>query len=298
MNKPLLFGGVEGGGTKFICAVGRSDGSLAESVSVRTSDAATTLAACTEFFRHARDRHGAIAALGVACFGPIQLRPGAPDFGCLLATPKPGWSGVDVLTPLRAALGVPVALDTDVGAAAQAEWQLGAGRGLGSLAYVTAGTGIGGACVPLPGARLMHAEMGHVPLRRDARDAGFVGVCPFHGDCAEGLASGPAIRARWNMDLEALPDGHPGRDVIAGYLGQLAATIALTLAPECIVFGGGVMNDPSMLARTRTAMRRYLGGYAAALRESTDFDAYLRAPGLGADSGIAGALLLASTAVT
>jgi fructokinase len=296
VSKPLLFGGIEGGGTKFICAVGAGDGSLRESVSIPTSDAASTLAACAEYFRQARARHGAIAALGMGCFGPLQLQTEAPAFGHLLDTPKPGWSGVDVVTPLRAALEVPVALDTDVGAAALAEWRLGAGRGEHSLAYVTVGTGIGGACVPQPAPRLMHAEMGHLPLRRDARDTAFAGICPFHRDCAEGLASGPAIRARWGMELAALPGGHPGREIIAGYLGQLAAAITLMLAPACIVMGGGVMTDAQMLARVRTAMHEYLGGYVAALREPAQFSAYLRAPALGTHSGIHGALLLARAA--
>lgn len=296
MSKPLLYGGIEGGGTKFLCAVGTGDGSLLQSTSIPTRDAAGTLAACADFFRQADAHHGAIAALGFGCFGPLQLQPHAPDFGHLLDTPKPGWSGVDVVSPLRAALGVPVALDTDVGAAALAEWQLGAGRGLHSLAYVTVGTGIGGACVPQPAARLMHAEMGHLPLRRDARDAGFAGICPFHGDCAEGLASGPAIRARWGVDLAALPASHPGREIIAGYLGQLAAAITLTLAPQCIIIGGGVMSDASMLPRVRAAMRGYLGGYVSVLRAAEDFDAYLHAPALGSHSGIKGALLLARTA--
>lgn len=295
MSKPLLYGGIEGGGTKFICAVG-TGGSLLESTSIPTSDAASTLAACVDFFRQAGVRHGQLAALGMGCFGPLQLQADAPAFGHLLNTPKPGWSGVDVVAPLRAALGVPVALDTDVGAAALAEWQLGAGRGLQSLAYVTVGTGIGGACLPHPAKRLMHAEMGHVPLRRDARDAGFAGACPFHRDCAEGLASGPAIRARWGMDLAALPAGHPGHEIIAGYLGQFAAAMTLVLAPQCIVFGGGVMSEASMLARVRTALREYLGGYVQALREPADFDAYVRAPALGSRSGIHGALLLAQTA--
>jgi fructokinase len=297
VNEPLLFGGIEGGGTKFICAVGRAGGALLDEASIPTTDSVTTLAACLRFFEAARARHGAIAALGVACFGPLQLDPRARDFGCLMATPKAGWSGAPVVAPLHSALGVPVALDTDVAAAALAEWQLGAGRGLGSLAYVTVGTGIGGAIVPKSaGVSLMHAEMGHVPLRRDARDATFAGICPFHADCAEGLASGPAIRARWGVDLDQLPAEHPGRDIIAGYLGQLAATIALVASPRRIVMGGGVMADATMLSRVRKAMSQYLQGYLPPVREASAIDAYLAAPGLGTRSGINGALLLAQGA--
>jgi fructokinase len=297
VSEPPLYGAIEGGGTKFLCAVGSPDAPPLQLASIPTTDPATTVAACLAFFADARRRHGDIAALGVACFGPLQLRRDAPDYGCLLDTPKTGWSGAALLAPLRAALGVPVVLETDVGAAALAEWQLGAGRGLGSLVYVTVGTGIGGAAVPRStGTSLMHAEMGHVPLRRDARDAGFAGLCPFHGDCAEGLASGPAIRARWGCELASLPPDHPGRDIIAGYLGQLGAAITLMHSPQCIVMGGGVSGDPLLLPLVRRAMRQYLGNYLPPLREAAAFDAYLRAPGLGAHSGIRGALLLAREA--
>lgn len=291
---PALYGAIEGGGTKFICALGSPDATPLMQHHVPTADPARTLAACIRFFEEACGRHGNMAALGVACFGPLQLRRDAPDYGHLLSTPKAGWSGCDIVGSLHSALGVPVELDTDVGAAALAEWRLGAGRDAGSLVYVTVGTGIGGALVPQSAqSRLMHAEMGHLPLRRDARDAGFAGTCPFHGDCAEGLASGPAIRARWGCDLAELDAGHAGRDLIAGYLGQLAAAITLLLSPGCIVFGGGVMRDGAMLPRVRQAMREYLGGYLPPLREPAAFDTYLRAPGLGTQSGITGALLLA-----
>jgi fructokinase len=294
VSEPPLYGAIEGGGTKFLCAVGSPTAPPLQVASIPTTDPASTLAACLDFFEDARP-HGAITALGVACFGPLQLQPEAPDYGCLLDTPKAGWSGAPLLAPLRAGLGVPAVIDTDVGAAALAEWQLGAGHGRGSLAYVTVGTGIGGAVVPRHGGTsLMHAEMGHVPLRQDPRDAGFAGICPFHRDCAEGLASGPAIRARWGCELAALPPGHLGRDIIAGYLGQLAASIVLLHSPECIVLGGGVMSDPQLLPLVRLALRDQLGGYLPPLREPAAFDAYLLAPKLGAHSGITGALLLAA----
>ncbi len=295
---PVLLGAIEGGGTKFLCAVGYPGRDLLDSTSVPTGTAAATLAACVHFFEQAQRRHGRIAALGMACFGPLQLQRDAANYGCLLDTPKAGWSGVDVIAPLRAALDIPVALDTDVGAAALAEWKLGAGRGAGSLVYVTAGTGIGGALVPQPrGARLMHAEMGHIPLRVDPRDAHFAGICPFHDNCAEGLASGPAIRARWGRELESLPVGHDGPDLIAGYLGQLVSAITLLLSPQRLVLGGGVMSDPSMLARVRTAAHEYLHGYLPPLRQRASFDSFLCAPRLATRSGLTGALLLARAAV-
>lgn len=233
-------------------------------------------------------------ALGFGCFGPLELRRGSHDFGRLLPTPKPGWSGVDLLEPFRSAFNVPITLDVDVGAAALAELRLGAGRGLGTIAYVTVGTGIGGAVAPCGHAgRLMHAEMGHIPVRRDSRDLAFAGSCPFHGDCLEGLASGPAIRARWGCDLEALPPDHEGRSIIAGYLGQLAASIALMLSVERVVFGGGVMSDGTLLPQVREAAFRYLNGYIPALQDAERAADYVCSPVLDASAGIAGALLLA-----
>jgi fructokinase len=268
-------------------------------MTVPTTDARTTLAACVDFFVAAENTRGPIAAFGFGCFGPLELAPDARGFGRLLATPKAGWSGTDVLAPLRSAFAAtPVALDTDVGAAALAEWRSGAGRGVGSLAYVTVGTGIGGAVVPHDPAvrRLMHAEMGHLRASRDSRDAGFASVCPFHGDCIEGLASGPAIRARWGCDLEALPADHAGPSVIAGYLGQLTASIALLASVERIVLGGGVMANGALLPLVSTAMLEYLNGYLPPFDDLERASSYLCAPGLGRDSGIVGAVLLAMQA--
>jgi fructokinase len=194
---------------------------------------------------------------------------------------------------------VQVVLDTDVGAAAAAEWRLGCGRGLASLAYVTVGTGIGGAVVPTANAerRLMHPEMGHLPVRRDPRDD-FPGLCPFHGDCLEGMASGPAIRARWGSELSLLPAAHPGRSIIAGYLGQLAASIALVHAVDRIAFGGGVMADGALLPLVRQAAHEYLNGYVQPLRDLEQWDAYLARPGLGDSAAISGAILQAQDSLT
>lgn len=297
MSAPL-YGAIEGGGTKFVCAIAQAPDRIVERVSVATTDAPGTLGECVRFFAAAQRKHGPILAFGVGCFGPIEVRKEAVDVGRMMATPKPGWTGANVLEPLRSAFGVPIALDTDVGAAALAEWRLGAGRGVGSLAYVTVGTGIGGSVVPqdplVP--RLMHAEMGHLPVRRDARDADFAGVCPFHRDCLEGLASGPAIRARWGRMLAELPPDHIGRSVIAGYLGQLAASIALLLSVERIVLGGGVMTSGDLLPLVRAAAFDYLNGYLEPLNDPLRVADYLCTPALGNDAGVVGALLLAQSA--
>jgi fructokinase len=298
MSAPVL-GGIEGGGTKFVCAVASAPDRVLETVTVPTSDAHTTLMRCAEFFTAAQERVGHIEALGFACFGPIELRKSAAGYGRMLPTPKQAWSGVDLLEPLRAALGVPIELGTDVEAAALAEWRLGAGRDVGSLAYVTVGTGIGGAVVPSDPAtpRPTHPEMGHLLVRRDPRDLEFAGTCPFHGDCLEGLASGPAIRARWGRTLDSLDADHIGVDVVAGYLGQLAAAIALMAPVERIVFGGGVMTSPRLLPALRAAAFDCLNGYPSPLQDQEISRNLICAPALGDRAGITGALLLAAHAL-
>jgi fructokinase len=299
MNKtPPLVAALEGGGTKFVCAVGHSPTQLLDRIVIPTMDPARTLAACVQFVEQMRRRHGRIAALGLACFGPLQLRRDAPDFGCLLSTPKPGWSRASLVAPLEDALGIPVVLDTDVGAAAEAERRLGCGQGLASVAYVTVGTGIGGAVSPRRSDAWTHPEMGHVPVIRDRRDRDFTGVCPFHGDCLEGLACGPAIRARWGSDLSSLPPEHPGRAIIAGYIGQLVTSISLLHAVDRIAIGGGVMADGSLLSLARGAAHQYLNGYLQPLRHRAQMDAYLVKPALGDDAAISGAMLQALDLLT
>ena len=293
----MQYGAIEGGGTKFVCAIGNSASDVRESVVLPTSDPQSTLAACVEFFTAAQRKHGRIDAMGFACFGPIDLRVESPRFGHMMPTPKPAWSGVDLLAPLRSFFPGKIAIDTDVAAAALAEWRLGAGRGCGSVAYVTVGTGIGADIAPHDRhmGRLMHAEMGHIAVRRDPRDP-FPGVCPFHGDCLEGLASGPAIYTRWGCELAQLPTEHEAWQIIGGYLGQLAATIALVLSVECIVFGGGVMANGLLLPHIRAAAAERLRGYLQPLAHAGALDRYITAPLLGTRAGIVGALLLAESA--
>lgn len=293
-----LFGAIEAGGTKFVCGIAREGGPLHDTLRLDTTTPAATLAAVADYFvaRQARDGH--FDGLGIASFGPIDLDRCSPHYGHLLQTPKQGWSGADLIGPLRAALGCPIGLDTDVNAAAIAEAWLGAGRNAISTAYVTVGTGIGVGLVlqgqPVHGR--MHPEVGHISLRRDPRDLQFPGVCPFHGDCLEGLASGPAILARYGASLSDLGVTHPGRAIIANYLGQLAANLALTCSVDRIIFGGGVLGTPGLLDLVRTEARARLNGYLQPACYRDDIDQYIVAPGLGLLSGITGALLLAESA--
>jgi fructokinase len=298
MNAPRLFGAIEAGGTKFACAIAREGGSLQDPVRVDTTSPRDTLDAVAAYFLDQQARYGTLDALGIASFGPLELDPAAAGYGRLLPTPKPGWSGADLVGPLRAALGCPIGLDTDVNAAALAEARLGAGRDATSVAYATIGTGIGVGLV-LRGLAVhgrMHPEVGHISLRRDPRDQAFAGVCPFHGDCLEGLASGPAIAARYGRSLSELAPTHPGHDIIGGYLGQLAANLALTCSVDRIVFGGGVMGTPGLLGVIRRAAQQRLNGYLQPACYQEAIDQFIVEPGLGTLSGLTGALLLASGA--
>lgn len=297
MSERAVYGAIEAGGTKIVCAAGYGPLDMPQRYRavIPTTTPRATLEAVSAFFARMEAEVGRLRAIGVAAFGPIDVTPGSPSWGTLLATPKPGWSGVSMVESL-ARFGCPIRLDTDVNAAALAEAYFGAGRGTHSLTYITVGTGIGGGAVEqgrtIRGA--LHPEMGHIRVRRDPRDAGFAGVCPFHGDCLEGLASGPAVVARWGGPMRALPAGHVGPALIGGYLGQLAATVALMLASERIVFGGGVMASPRLLAHIRTAAREQLAGYLPIDRRVGGFDRLIVSPGLGDRAGIIGAMLLAS----
>ncbi len=297
-----VYAAIEAGGTKFVCAIGTANGTLLEHVRFPTRDPDSTLAEAFAFFRSASERYGMPQALGIASFGPLELDLHSPHYGRLLRTPKLAWRDVDLLAPFRT-LGVPIALDTDVNAAALAEATWGAGRGhdgrpLDCVVYVTVGTGIGGGAVvhgrTLRG--LLHPELGHVHPRRHVDDSTFAGLCPHHGDCLEGLASGPAIVARLGHELGDAPHDYPIWAIEADYLGQLCAQLVLTLSPQRIVLGGGVMQHARLFAPIRARTRHWLGGYIARGAVEDDIERYIVPPGLDDRSGILGALRLATHA--
>ncbi len=289
-----LIGAVEAGGTKFVCVLASNVDEVLAEIRIPTTTPDETLGAVVRFFSAAQ-QHGRIHAFGVGTFGPVDLRKHSPDWGCILDTPKQGWSGADLVTPLRQQFGCPVAIDTDVNAAALAEARYGAGQDCSSLTYVTVGTGIGGGVVvdgrSLQG--MLHPEMGHIRVQRDSRDSEFAGVCPFHGDCLEGLASGPAILARWGASLDQLASDHVAHEIIGNYLGQLAATITLMLSTERIVFGGGVMQCQTLFPHIRRSASAMLNGYLPMERLANWSDQYIVAPGLADQSGRKGAIVLA-----
>jgi len=297
MNAPLL-GAIEAGGTKFQCALARGCEQILVSQRIETREPAATLHEVLAFFEQHQLTYGAIDAFGIGAFGPLDLDPESNSYGRILSTPKQGWSDADMLGPLRRRFGKPVAIDTDVNAAAIGELERGAGRGLRSLVYVTVGTGVGGGAV-IGGSTLrglMHPEMGHISVQRDRRDHEFPGVCPFHGDCLEGLVCGPAIRERWGTQLEALSPEHEAWSIIGNYLGQLMSNLTLVLSCERIVLGGGVMSSGALLPHVRASTRAWLNRYLPPAVLRGDLQQYIVAPGLGERSGIMGALSLARRA--
>ena len=291
----MRLAGLELGGTKCIAVLG-SGTAITERRVLPTTTPAETLADSLAVLRE-WDAVAPLAAIGVASFGPVRIDPAADDYGRILATPKPGWSYADLLGPLRDAFGCPLALDTDVNAAALAELRWGAGQGCSSLVYLTIGTGVGGGIAidgrPVHGA--LHPELGHLKLRRAAGDS-FAGVCSFHGDCTEGLISGPALAARFDGNIhDAAPDD-PRRDFVASDLAQLFAALILTLAPQKILVGGGVgLGVPGLLDAAISRLPALLGGYLPELGPGA-LRAMIGPPALGSDAGPLGAIALAHDA--
>lgn len=290
----LLYGCIEAGGTKFVLGIASSQGAIVETTRLDTANPDETIGAAIAWLRAASDRHGALSAIGIASFGPVELDRSAANWGYITATTKSGWSNTDFAGRVARAFGLPVGFDTDVAGACLAETRWGAGQNQRISVYVTVGTGIGGAAIvngkPLVG--LSHAEMGHIRLPRHPDDADFGGVCPFHGDCLEGLASGPAIYARWGGSLSDLGHDHPGHDIIAYYLAQFVVTLQSIMEPGRIIFGGGVMATPGLLDRVRQQAGKIGGNYF----RGEPF-AIIVSPQLGGNAGLLGGLALAMDAV-
>lgn len=296
LNRPERLGGIELGGTKCVVVLGEGE-QIVERVQLPTTTPAETLGAAVGVLR-GWDQAAPLAAIGVASFGPIRVDPQAEDYGTILATPKPGWAGAQVLGAVRSALSCPVAVDTDVNAAALAEQAHGAARGCGTVVYLTIGTGLGGGVLVegLPVHGRMHPEIGHIRLRRLAGDA-FAGSCPFHGDCIEGLIAGPALHGRLPRPPGELSPQDPAWDAVGHDLAQLLASLMLTLSPQRIVVGGGVTNrQPHLLARARALLPGLLADYLGPL-DADLLETLVCPPRLGDDAGPTGALVLASRAL-
>lgn len=277
---------IEAGGTKFIVGISDASRQIHARTRIDTTRPEETIPAAIDWLRQQGSDY---AAVGIASFGPLDLDPVSPGWGHITRTTKPHWSNTNIAGPFGHALDCPVAIDTDVNGAALAEWMWGAGQSMTSSLYLTVGTGVGGGAVV--GGRLIHGvghpEMGHIRMPRHLADTGFAGICPFHGDCLEGLASGPAITARWGASLSDLPSDHIGHQIIGWYLAQAAATFQAIFEPARIILGGGVMGTPGLLDRIRAEAATASGGYFAGVAE----DIIVR-PALGDNAGLLGALAL------
>jgi fructokinase len=289
-----LVGGVETGGSWCDCALGRGPDELIATERFPTERPEATIQRILAFF--AAPGRPRPRAVGVGAFGPLELDERSPRWGQVLATtPKPGWAGAAIGPALREGLGVPIALETDVGAAAFGELRWGAGRGADSLCYLTVGTGIGAGIVRRGRALhgLLHPEAGHLRIPHDSALDPYPGACPFHGDCWEGLASGRALLERWGGEPETLPDGHAAWPLEATYLAAGILAIVMIASPHRVVVGGGVGQRPGLLARTRAELTRLLGGYPDRPELSGDLSDYLVPPALGDMAGVLGGLALA-----
>ncbi|MDO9368151.1 MAG: ROK family protein [Sphingopyxis sp.] len=277
---------IEAGGTKFIVGIGDRSRRIYARARIDTTVPDQTIPAAIAWLHDQSDEY---AAVGIACFGPLDLDPASPTWGHITRTTKPHWSNADIAGPFGAALNCPVAIDSDVNGAALAEWMWGAGRGTNASLYLTVGTGVGGGAVV--GGKLIHGvshpEMGHIRMPRHPADTDFAGHCPFHGDCLEGLAAGPSIIARWGASLSDLPSDHIGHHIISWYLAQATATFQAILEPARIVLGGGVMGTPGLIERVRTEAIAASNGYFTG-----DPETVIVSPVLGDDVGLLGALAL------
>jgi fructokinase len=290
-----VYGGIECGGTKFVCATGREGGEILARSEFPTSTPAETIARVLHFFE---GQPQPARSIGIGSFGPVDLNPASPKFGFITSTPKNGWRDTDLVGAVRRATGLPVAFDTDVNAAALGEARWGAAQGLDTFLYLTIGTGVGGG--GMANGRLLHGlvhpEMGHIRVPHDRRADPYPGACPYHGDCLEGLVSGPALEARWRQPAETLPPEHPAWDLEAHYIALGLATWICTLSPERIILGGGVMQQAHLFPRIRAQVLALLNGYIQTPEILKRIAEYVVPPALGGDAGVLGAIALAALA--
>lgn len=291
LKQSFLYAGIEAGGTKFVCTVASGPDDVRAQISFPTTTPEETLRKAIAFFK----AHRPFAGMGIATFGPCDLNPQSSTYGHLFTSIKPGWKETNVLDPFRQAFDVPVGIDTDVNAAALGEFTWGAGQGLETVLYLTVGTGIGGGGV-INGRMihgLMHPEMGHIRVPRASLDDRFTGICPYHGDCVQGLASGPAIQARWGKPAAELPPDHPAWQMEACYLAMAVSSYICTLSPNRVILGGGVMHQKHLFPMIRAEVKKLLNEYIPWPTILERIDEYIVPPGLGDQSGIMGAIALA-----
>jgi fructokinase len=293
-----LFGGIEAGGTKFVCAVAEGPQAVHAETRFSTERPDTTIAQAIEFFQQQQNELGELTAIGIGSFGPVDLDPNSPTYGYITSTPKPNWRDTNLVGKIKESFNLPIGFDTDVNAAALGEYRWGAAQGVRDFIYLTIGTGIGGGGM-LNGALLhglVHPEMGHILIPHDFNQDPFPGICPFHGDCFEGLANGPAIEKRWGQPGESLPEDHPAWTLEAQYIAYGLMNLICALSPQKIILGGGVMKQQQVFPLIREKVQRALNGYIQAPAITEDIDNYIVPPELGDRVGVLGAIALAQRA--
>ncbi|WP_026510576.1 ROK family protein [Butyrivibrio sp. LC3010] len=287
----MLYGALEAGGTKMVCAIGNENGEILEQVKFPTETPETTMPQIFDYFK-GKD----IKALGIACFGPIDLRTDSPTYGSITSTPKKGWSGYNIVKAAKEALGIPVGFDTDVNGSLLGEVTWGCAKGLSDAIYLTIGTGIGGGIMTngklLHG--MLHPEAGHLRLPRLKNDPG-KSVCPYHDNCFEGLASGPSIKARWGKTADLLTDNNEVWEIEAEYIATALMDYAVILSPKKIILGGGVMHQEQLFPMIRAKFKELVNGYIVT-DEMNHLDDYIVPASLNDDQGIMGAVKLAMDA--
>jgi fructokinase len=291
--KDEVYGGIETGGTKFVCAIGTAPDNLIKTQFATTSPD-ESIGKAIDFFK-GYTRLKQLTAIGIASFGPLDLDKNSPTYGYITTTPKDSWSNINIVEKIRSQLNVPVVIDTDVNGASLGEHVWGAARGLDTFIYLTVGTGFGGGGMVNGGLMhgLLHPEMGHIRIPHDWQKDPFRGCCPFHGDCLEGLASGKAMELRWGQSPEKLPVDYPAWELEANYLALAINNFICTMSPQRIIIGGGLMKNPGLIPAVRRKVELNLNGYIHSEAITKDIDRYIVAPALGDLAGVIGALELA-----
>lgn len=288
------YGGIEAGGTKFVCAVASHPEDIRAEYRFPTTDPGTTLRRAIDFFKDFQIKNGELKALGIASFGPVDPNPTSSQYGYITTTPKSGWKNTDLIGPLKSVFDLPIGFDTDVNGAALGEWLWGAAKGLDTFMYLTVGTGIGGG--GMVNGELMHGlihpEMGHIRIPHNWEVDPFNGICDFHGDCFEGLASGPAIEKRWGKSGESLPRGHTAWEFEANYIAHALMNFICVLSPQRIILGGGVMQQNHLFPKVREKVQELLNGYVQTDQILHDIKEYIVPPKLGSRAGVMGAIAL------
>ncbi|MFZ4764988.1 MAG: ROK family protein [Roseimicrobium sp.] len=298
--KQELIAAIEAGGTKFNCAIGTGPDAILSQVRIETAGPTETLREVLSFLEHAAREFGQFSAIGIGAFGPLDLERHSDTYGYITTTPKEGWKYTDLLGEMKECFHVPIGLDTDVNAAALGEYTWGHGAGCDTLVYLTVGTGIGGGVLlrGVPHHGVLHPEIGHMMVPQVMSEAPNPdGVCPFHGACLEGLISGPAIAARWGAAAETFGPEHPCWGEFASLMALGLMNLTLTLAPQRIILGGGVMHQEHLFPMIREELQRMLNGYLQTRELMENMEQYIVPPALGDNAGLLGAMALGQAAL-